>query len=116
MESSPAGKDFGILVDEKLNMSQQCEFAAQKTNRTLGCLKSSVASRSREGILPLGALLRPPPGVLPAALGPPAQERHVRARPEEGHENHQRAGTSLLGCSAYKRAGSEETLMWPFNT
>ncbi|PKU46706.1 pol- hypothetical protein [Limosa lapponica baueri] len=70
IESSPAKKDLGVLVDDKVNMSLQRALAAQKSNCMLTCIKRSVASRSREVILPFcsGEI---PPGVLCPALESP---------------------------------------------
>jgi len=61
IEISPTEKDLGVLGDEKLDISHQCVLVAQKASCVLGCIKRSVASRAREGILPLcPALVRHP--------------------------------------------------------
>ena len=83
LESSPEEGCLAVLVDEKLDMSQQCVLAAQKANYIPGCIKKGVASREKEVIVPLySALVRLRPG-----LRPTVQEGcgALGAGPEEGH-------------------------------
>lgn len=68
-ESSPVVKDLGVLVAEKLHLSQQYALTAKRPNCALSCIIRIVTRRFGEGILPFySVLVRPPPGVLHPGL------------------------------------------------
>jgi len=52
LESRSVERDLGVLVNDKLTMSHQCALVAKAANGILGCIKKSVARRSREVVLP----------------------------------------------------------------
>ncbi|KAJ7406994.1 hypothetical protein WISP_129531 [Willisornis vidua] len=95
-EIRPVEENWGILVDGKMAMSQQCALAAKKANSILGCIKRHVGQWVEGGGPPF--LLCPhetQPGVLnpglePSACGP------ARAGPQEEHKDNQGAGAPLL--------------------
>ncbi|KAF4794941.1 hypothetical protein TURU_097645 [Turdus rufiventris] len=56
IEYSSEEKNSGLMLNKKLDMTQQCALAALKANGILGCIQSSVASRARGMILPFSTL------------------------------------------------------------
>ena len=97
LEKSSVQKDLGVLVDNRLAMSQQCALVAKKANGMLGCIKKNVASMLKEVILPFCSangeatfkILRP-------VLGSSVQNRQgsPRKSPVEGHKDNKEPGAS----------------------
>lgn len=57
LESSPAERGLGLLVGSRISVSQPCVLAARRANPILGCIKSSITSLLKEGIIPLYSAL-----------------------------------------------------------
>ncbi|PKU49077.1 rna-directed dna polymerase from mobile element jockey-like [Limosa lapponica baueri] len=58
--SSSVERNLGVLVDNKLNTSEQCAAVAKQANRLLGCINMGISSRHKGVIVPLySVLVRP---------------------------------------------------------
>jgi len=103
MESSPAEKDLGELMDKKLSRNQQWPLAAQKSNCALGCIPSIVGTRQGGGGSdPLPCSGETPPGSPASSSGAlsTGQTWSCWSRARGGPSNDARAGTPLLGGKA----------------
>jgi len=79
-------KDLGVLVDSRLNMSQQFAQVAKKAKGILACISNHVACRSRDPpVLGTGEVA---PRILYSVLIPSLQEGHggAGACPEKGNK------------------------------
>jgi len=60
LKVSEKERDLGIIVDNKLKFSEQCNTAVNKANNTLGMIKRNIVSRNHKIITKLyKALVRP---------------------------------------------------------
>lgn len=50
LENTSVEKEPGVLVNVKVNMSQQCDLATKKSNVILRCIRKTVISKLREVI------------------------------------------------------------------
>jgi len=53
MENNSAETALGVAVGNRMTMNQQHILEARKATSLLGCIRKTVASRSREVILPI---------------------------------------------------------------
>ena len=57
LESRPTGRDMRVLMNNKVNMSQQHALADERANHTLGYIRHSTASQLSEVTVPLCSVL-----------------------------------------------------------
>jgi len=95
-----------VLIDERLNMSQQCVLAAHNANCILGCMKCDQQVEGGDSA-PLLKSCETSAGVLHPVLEPRTQEGHqaVGEAPEESQKDDQWVGAPTLQGQS-ERAGA----------
>ena len=96
-------RDLGVLVDNKINMSEQCAAVAKKANRILGCINQGITSRDKDVTIPLySALVRPhlEHCVRFWSLLCKKVVDRLGEGPEKGHKDDQGTGKPAIGGKA----------------
>mgnify|MGYP001852477905 CR=1 FL=1 len=111
LERSSAEKELGVLMDNRLAMSQQCAPVAKKTNGIQECIKKTVVSRLR-GDPPLCSALLSTSGAQCPVLGTSVQkeQRTTGNSPVEGRKDTERPGEPpIRGKAGAIQPGKWET-------
>ncbi|TRZ06902.1 hypothetical protein HGM15179_020204 [Zosterops borbonicus] len=105
LDSAQGERDVGVLVNNRLNMSQQCAQEAKKANGILTSIRNSVSSRSRELNAVSTSLSSTGHGFSHHALGPRATATATTTAMGEGGS---RGDMALVGSLAVKEKGGSD--------
>jgi len=126
IESSPADKGLGVLMDKKLGMSWQWAFVAWNVPGILDCISTGVAAGQRRWLFSSTLALWAPSGVMCPSLGPPSSRgmwscwSGFRGGPWQRSEDwsilSMKKGWGSWAWLAWGRKGSGENSLWLSST